>query len=539
MDILDHDYPLRPASRLRRLAATAWLLTAALSPQAGSAFLSSHTLRDAVVKIYVTAQRENYAMPWQRSSPITGTGTGFYIGKRRILTNAHVVSDARFLEVQRDGDATRVRARVQFVGHDCDLAVLQVDDERFFKGRSPLTFADDLPELNETVTVLGFPLGGTRLSATRGVVSRIDYSTYRHSAVDQHLVLQVDAAINPGNSGGPVFYENRVVGLAFQGLIWGENIGYAIPVPVIRHFLDDVADGQYHGYPELGIAFMDTRNPAIRDELKIPEGRTGVVLSYIDPYGAGHGHLYDRDVLLDVDGYPIANDGSLKLDGNTVLFAELLERKQWGESIVFNVWRDTREQTVTIPLTAPDDPFVFRNLYDHPPEYCIKGGLVFSPLTRPYLAEAGRGLITKNDQQLYYYSQYAKVDGLHKGKDAFIVLIYRLPHPVNTYADGYMNGIVERVNGFDIRNLRDLKRAFEQPKDGFHHIDFAGSENPLILDAMALEQADTLINTHYRISEPEHLAQPISGMRGVPGSRPSPVEVRTSLKTRGAPDDAP
>lgn len=63
------------------------------------------------------------------------------------------------------------------------------------------------------------------------------------------LAIQVDAAINSGNSGGPVLLGDRVVGIAFQCLTSGDNIGYIIPVPVINHFLEDLRrnSGKYTG----------------------------------------------------------------------------------------------------------------------------------------------------------------------------------------------------------------------------------------------------------------------------------------------------
>ncbi|MGC4016166.1 MAG: serine protease [Luteolibacter sp.] len=95
------------------------------------------------------------------------------------------------------------------------------------------------------VRVIGYPIGGERLSVTRGVVSRIDFSTYSHSQADSHLIVQIDAAINPGNSGGPVVQDGKVVGVAFQGLRQADNTGYIIPTPVIKRFLKDIEDGRY------------------------------------------------------------------------------------------------------------------------------------------------------------------------------------------------------------------------------------------------------------------------------------------------------
>ena len=465
------------------------------------------SIRLSVVKIYCTFQREDYALPWQSRIPSKGTGTGFIIDKKRILTNAHVVSDARFIQIQKDGDAKRYPAKVLFFGHDCDLAVLEVEDPSFYKDTQPIEFAEQIPELNDEVTVLGYPMGGIRLSITRGVVSRIDYSVYTHSAVDQHLVLQVDAAINPGNSGGPVIFKDKVVGLAFQGLSWGENIGYAIPRPVIRHFLDDIEDDKYNGYPELGTAFLNTQNPALRKDLKLPEDKTGVVIYYIDPFGSAKDIIQTKDVILSIDGYKIANDGTIKLDGNNVIFSDLLERRQWGESIVIHIWRKGKEHKLKIPLTPSVDPFAYRNLYGQRPRYFMVGGLVFSPLNREYLRVASGSSSIANRHQLTYYSQYAKINNLHKGVDEFVVLTRRMPHSVNTYAEGFLNGIVSEINGIRILCLGDVKKAILMPKDGFHVIKFAGMEDSLILDAEAAEKANPEILSSYAIKASEFMGE--------------------------------
>ena len=59
------------------------------------------SLRATVVKVFAVSQSENYRKPWQRPRPQAGSGSGFYIGNRRIMTNAHVISDAKNLQVKR------------------------------------------------------------------------------------------------------------------------------------------------------------------------------------------------------------------------------------------------------------------------------------------------------------------------------------------------------------------------------------------------------------------------------------------------------
>ena len=161
-----------------------------------------------------------------------------------ILTNAHVVADQTFVQVRRHGSSVKHRARVHAVGHACDLAVLAVDDPSFWAEGSasehppaPL-WLGETPHLQDQVTVVGFPQGGDNLSITSGVVSRIELTNYAHGAA-QLLAIQLDAAINPGNSGGPALgADGAVVGLAFQNLANADNIGYVIPTPIIRRFLE-------------------------------------------------------------------------------------------------------------------------------------------------------------------------------------------------------------------------------------------------------------------------------------------------------------
>jgi len=473
-------------------------------PPAATPPATAGEYRNSVVKIYVTVQRADYASPWQNLPPGGGTGSGFVIKGKKILTNAHVISDGRFIQVQKDGDPRKYVARREFVGHDCDLATLVVDDPAFFDGTVPVEFADDLPLLGDTVTVLGYPMGGDRLSLTRGVVSRIDYGVYSHSGADQHLVLQVDAAINPGNSGGPVLYKNRVVGLAFQGLSAGDNIGYAIPPPVLRHFLTDIADGRYHGYPELGVATFDLENAALRRDFGLASNQTGVAVAYIDPFGSAPGLLRERDVLLAIDGHPIADDGTIRLDGNSMHFAELLERRQWGETAEFRIWRDQAELTLPIPLTNPHDPYLFRNEYDRRPEFFILGGLVFCPLTQEYRSIASRSGADAMSQLLLYYSFYMKRDGLYKDREQCVVLTRRLPHKVNSYAEGFINGVVTQVNGRAVSTLRDVKAAAAHPVDGFHVLRFAGTRDAIVLNAAATREAADEIADAYGVVSQEY-----------------------------------
>ena len=247
---------------------------------------------------------------------------------------------------------------------------------------------------------------------------------------------------------------------------------------------------------------MDTRNTALSASLGLSGDLTGPVVYYIDPFGSAKNILQPNDVLLEIDGHNIGEDGTINLNGNSIEFSELIERKQWGDKINLQIMRNKSLQNIEIPLTNPEDPYIFRNIYDQRPEYCILGGLVFSPLSRNYLITIGRNLNGVNQQQLLYATQYAKIDELYKKRDQFVVLIKRLPHSVNSYTDQFMNGLVSEVNGIHIGNISDMQKAIENPKNGYHIIHFAGMDDYIVLDAKKVESAQSEIMTRYAVPTP-------------------------------------
>lgn len=193
---------------------------------------------DAVIKVFATHTEPNFSLPWQRKRQVASTSSGFIIAGRRILTNAHSVEHSTQVKVKHRGSDAKYVAKVLAIGAECDLALLTVDDDAFWEGVTPIALGK-LPRLQDSVTVVGFPIGGDTISVTAGVVSRIEMTPYAHSSCDL-LGVQIDAAINAGNSGGPCFDDKGTcIGVAFQSLKSedADGIGYIVPVAVVEHFL--------------------------------------------------------------------------------------------------------------------------------------------------------------------------------------------------------------------------------------------------------------------------------------------------------------
>ncbi len=267
-----------------------------------------------VVRVYSTYQDPDYECPWQNVAPRNSTGSGVIVGPQQILTGAHVVANATFVQVQKQSDPTKVTARVLAISHDSDLALLHVDDEAFARGIRPAVIGD-LPRLREGVQVVGFPIGGEEVSITEGVVSRIEVQRYEHS--QRHLLaVTVDAAINEGNSGGPVFARGKVVGIAFQALPEAENIGEMVPAPILRRFLDGVKKGKDPHVPGLGITTQPLENPALRRHLGMKKRHSGVLITAVQYGSSAWGRLLPGDVLSELDGLRIADNGTVQYRGS-------------------------------------------------------------------------------------------------------------------------------------------------------------------------------------------------------------------------------
>jgi len=88
------------------------------------------------------------------------------------------------VKVKKRGDDQKFLARVLAMGVDCDIALLTVDDEAFWEGVTPLEFGP-LPKLQDTVAVVGYPIGGDTISVTVGVVSRIEVGQQQQRPSDQ------------------------------------------------------------------------------------------------------------------------------------------------------------------------------------------------------------------------------------------------------------------------------------------------------------------------------------------------------------------
>ncbi|RUM73882.1 MAG: serine protease [Sulfurovum sp.] len=426
--------------------------------------------KQAIVKIYTVAKIPDYLSPWS-SSMRSATGSGAIIesdGHRYILTNAHVVADQAFIEVQRYGQRRRYIAKVHAVSHQADLALLEVEKEAFFAGVKPLEFGG-LPQVEQRIVVYGYPMGGNTLSATIGVVSRVEHHVYAHSG-ESFLSVQVDAAVNPGNSGGPALSNGRIVGVVMQVIAKSQNIGYLVPVTMVKHFLADVRDGKVDGLSDLGLATQKLENPTIRRYKGMDENQTGILIDKILFHSSLTNLGKVGDILTSVDGHRIENDGTVEFrEHEYTNYHFFVDQHQMGEKIKLGLIRDGKPITVEVPLKyKADDMFLVKTTrYDVMPTYFIDGGYVFSPLTRNLIRSTRRNRLTLS----YLADQWQT-----KEKQEVVVLLKVLASDISRGNNNFSMWPIEKVNGERFVDFKDFYEKMQhatgkyiilEDKDGF------------------------------------------------------------------------
>lgn len=480
---------------LRRILGLSWIISSPL------AAMSLDSVRNSVFKIEVVSQTPKFGKPWLQNTSTSGSGTGFYIGGNRIMTNAHVVAGGRYITVQRDGDDRPLEVLVKFIAHDSDLAILEPRDATHEIEARALQFGG-LPGLLRTVSTIGYPRGGDQISITEGVVSRISYRRYVHTSHHQHLLVQVDSAINPGNSGGPVLQGSRVVGVAFQSFTGAENTGYIIPTPVIQRFLRDIEDGRYDGHPVDGLTVMNSamENQATRRFHGLDLKQGGVEVVHVERYAPPYGVIQPGDVLLAIAGQPIGVDGRIRFQGERVDFRVVYDLGQIGDRMDFRIVRGGKVQDVAVRLQKAKPHPPGENLYPVYPKYLSFAGLVFTSVTRDFLKGWGKRWFRQAPILLrYLHWNWQHEEGFEDAED-IVVLAARLPHPVNAYVEDYEERVVVRVNGRSIKGLKDLDKALGEVSGDSYVFDFYGPNAPIVMNREKALQAHAEILKTYGVN---------------------------------------
>ena len=252
------------------------------------------------IEVHAAAGRTRSGEPRERR----GGGSGFvFTPDGLILTNSHVVHDARRIEVTL-ADGRRMPASA--IGDDpaSDLAVVRVDEP----GLTAAALGDSQQlRVGQLVVAIGNPYG-FQSTVTAGVVSALGRSLRSYSGRLIDDVIQTDAALNPGNSGGPlVDSAGRVVGVNTATILPAQGICFAIGINTAKFVSSRLLrDGRIRrSYIGVSAQTVPIHRRVVRF-YDLPKETGVVALSIEEKSPAQRAGVREGDVIVALEGHPVA-----------------------------------------------------------------------------------------------------------------------------------------------------------------------------------------------------------------------------------------
>jgi S1-C subfamily serine protease len=454
-------------------------------------------IEDSVIKIYTTQAAPDYFTPWRLLTPRQSSGSGAVIEGNQILTNAHVIANASYVQAQKHNDPQRYQARVTFVSHEADLAIITIDEPGFFSDLKALSIGD-LPDPLQEVSVYGYPIGGKTLSITKGILSRVEQQIYAHAGA-YLLAGQIDAAINPGNSGGPVIVNQEIVGVVMQANAGGraENLGYFVPPSIIRHVLTDSTDGVNDGFPDLGFRTQTLDSPAAKAAYGLKKNQDGVLVIKVFEDSPAADTFKENDVILRIDEYDIAEDGTIKLSKDLLTdYKHAIDMHHINEEISVTYSRSGIEDTITLRAEKALENYslVKGDQFDQTPRYFIYGGVLFVPLNMNLLKRWGSDWRRAAPVGLLQMrNEWSSPE-----RSEVVVALQVLAADVNLGYHDWRNWVVESINGRQVKNFDDFSNELKNNTQ--ENVVFENrNDYQMVINHSDAEKSESSILEQYRI----------------------------------------
>ncbi len=272
-------------------------------------------------------------------------GTGFVIKKEGIIvTNKHVVSaQGQYFVVDEKGKKYDVDKIYRDPSNDISIISVKNPPTTGFPEIS-LGSSSNL-QVGQSVIAIGTALGEFRNTVTTGVVSGLGRgitagSSFRGFTERLDNVIQTDAAINPGNSGGPLLNAGgQVIGVNTAVSGQGQNIGFAIPIDIVKESLDNFNNTGQFSRPFLGISYsIISQRAALLNE--IPQG--ALVQQVIEDSSAEEAGIVVGDIITKIDGKQInATDSTLAI---------LISKKKVGDSLAISLYTNGETKDIKVVL---------------------------------------------------------------------------------------------------------------------------------------------------------------------------------------------
>lgn len=459
----------------------------------------------SLIKVNVTSQPWNHRIPWQKTPPGGRRGLGVLLGKDQILVTGQIVADATYIELEQADSGRKLPARVKAVDYEANLALLEpaVAAKDFFKGLKPMVLETDARigdklevwQLGRVGDLISTPLEINKVLTTRYFLETSLFLVYETIGI-----IRTEA----NSFTLPVVKDGKLAGLLLR-YNSKDQTATVLPGPIIQHFLKDIADGDYQGFPSLGVEFQQTLDEQFREFLGMTQEQQGIYVGMVAKGGSADSiGLKEGDIIMEMNGYKVDARGDYKDEQfGTLSMSHIVRGSSYvGDELKVKVLRDRKEITLTGKLTRknPKDFVVWPYLFDRGVNYLVHGGLVFEELSIPWLQTFGEDWESSGPLRLVHVAKHT--DEYEKaGKRKIVFLAATLPTRTTQGYERLGGIIVTKINGKDVNDLADLDKAFKEPVDGLHKIEFEDFPKVVYIDALTAESDNLkLLNGQYRIT---------------------------------------
>ena len=440
----------------------------------------------SLVRVNVTGQPYDYTRPWQKKAPFSKRALGAVLPKNRVLVTADLVANQNYVELERAESGEKSGAEVLVIDYEANLALVQPTDKKFLDGLAPLQLALDTVVGDRIAALQLEPTGA--LVVTEGLVTTIQMTRYP-ADVGQFLTYRISMTMQHRDNSYtiPLVKNNKLAGLLLRYDPRSQVLD-AIPAPIIAHFLKEADTETYGGFPSAGFSFFPTRDPQLRKFAGQTGKPAGVYVMSLEPnMPAAKAGMQVGDIVTAVANQEIDQNGNYvdPLYGKIQFTNLITSRAYVGETLPVRVQRNGKPMQLDLVLEHRDvkDYVIPPYDLDTPPPYLVLGGLIFQELSRDYLKEWGANWQREAPQRLVYLDRFQS-ELFPEGNRRVVILSQILPANSTIGYDEFAYLTVQKVNGREIKSLRDLTEAVKQPLEGFHKIETA--EDPKLI---ALEDA--------------------------------------------------
>ncbi len=467
------------------------------TPAEPVAAVPSRSPRDilaSVVRINSTQQSWSAGQPWEKEAPQRRRALGAIVAPDRVLTTSEIVADATYLEFESPDGKRLAPARVLVVDYEVNLALLGLQDEEnaFFEDTHPLEIAER-PRPGDELEIYQVEENGTPL-VTSGPVQSVDVVS-NFLPGQYFLTYEVKASMQSAASSFslPVLRGGKLAGL-LTSYDAKDQISDITATDIVARFVKEAANGEYDGFPSLGISTSRAEDANFRAWLKLPPDGGGLYISTVrkDSAAAKTG-LQKGDVILTIDGHEIDRLGYFEDDHYGRLYWSHLVRgaKSSGDAVKLTLLRDGEPLEIEAVLERRNerDQIVPAYTFGEAPRYLVKGGLVFQELTRPLLEAFGKEWQSRAPLNLL--DVYENPEKYESRGERIVFLAGVIATPATVGYEPLRNLIVTKVNGKEIKNMKSLVEAFDTPNDeGLHAIEFDEEKFTVYLDEVISTAVD-------------------------------------------------